>query len=70
MRIRTYMRGTSPTRACVLSGVKRGRCDAMTDAYNRNGKKDGGHLYRRDSIDIYNLKKNRRKYIRLTEIKL
>lgn len=37
----------SPVQARVLLGVKRGRrCDAMTDAYNRNGKKDGGRLYR------------------------
>lgn len=48
----------SPVRARVLLGVKRGRCcDAMTDAYNRNEKKDGGHLYRHYSVDIYNSKK-------------
>lgn len=50
----------SPVQARVLLGVKRGRrCDAMTDAYNRNGKKDGGRLYRHYSrVDILYIIKN------------
>lgn len=59
----------SPILARVLSGVKRGRCDAMTDAYSRNGKKDGGRLYRRDIPSIYN-SKNRQKHVLRVEINL
>lgn len=57
------------TQARVLSGVKRGRCDAMTDAYSRNGKKDGGRLYHRNIPSIYN-SKNHGKHMLRIEIKV